>query len=610
MTVAIGISLRPRDTVPDDPIPGCVVWGPGDPPVYAAIEIAEYDNLSRAADRRSLGREIRIRSRTTADRLMVYLGDTAPPDLLVFLRAWAEGDASIPDPAIPVTPHGSGARIPHRGRGPAEAPSTNPSPRAPVVSLDDRRRGIRLVPMPAADDDRRDGDAHSGIEPPRGASLLPRDAEPEPDDTDDRPRADTGVVTDVARATVMAPSPPVTTVGAAPAPLEPLPPRSSPALVWDADLDSLPDLEWLIDGVLPIDALSLLIGEPGVGKSFLALGLAYAVGSGAPTWLGRRIARHGPVIYIAGEGQAGLKGRARAWKRAHGIDRAHVGYWRRPLSLIAHDELTDLIDQVRAALGDTAPALIVLDTFANCSTGADENSARDVGLCLYGARRIGTELGAAVLLVHHTLKNGSGKGRPIERGSGALKGAVDLMVSLTKAGDGIVLICEKTRDAEPFPRIALRLDTVPIDADQSSCVMTLRAGADAAGAVSSSGSTVRLTPAQWSVLRLVEGHGPAPRKALLAVLPDALKPGTFNNACGVLDTRGYLARNAPEGYALTDRGRQLLAGRSGDGSSSPVVTEDRADTAGPQSPSSAGAPLSPRTTGRRPRRGRKTVTGR
>ena len=71
-----------------------------------------------------------------------------------------------------------------------------------------------------------------------------------------------------------------------------------------ADIEALPDLEWLVEGVLAMHALAILYGEPGCGKSFVALFMALANASGRP-WLGRTT-RQTKTLYIAAEGVLGL----------------------------------------------------------------------------------------------------------------------------------------------------------------------------------------------------------------------------------------------------------------------------------------------------------------
>ena len=49
-------------------------------------------------------------------------------------------------------------------------------------------------------------------------------------------------------------------------------------LLCPADIEALPDLEYLIEGILPVPTFGVLYGPPGAGKSFVALSMAEAAG--------------------------------------------------------------------------------------------------------------------------------------------------------------------------------------------------------------------------------------------------------------------------------------------------------------------------------------------
>src|SRR5260370_33998174 len=97
-------------------------------------------------------------------------------------------------------------------------------------------------------------------------------------------------------------------------------PRLRPLLLLPSDLDAadlpsrqsasefvaadLPERAALLDPILSSNSLALLYGPRGLGKSFLALGIAWAAASGTSflDWRSRRPHR---VLYIDGEMPAG-----------------------------------------------------------------------------------------------------------------------------------------------------------------------------------------------------------------------------------------------------------------------------------------------------------------
>jgi hypothetical protein len=59
-------------------------------------------------------------------------------------------------------------------------------------------------------------------------------------------------------------------------------PRGGLRLLTADELDGLPDPRWLVDGILPERAIAVLYGQPGIGKSFLALDWAFSIAAGRP----------------------------------------------------------------------------------------------------------------------------------------------------------------------------------------------------------------------------------------------------------------------------------------------------------------------------------------
>lgn len=180
-------------------------------------------------------------------------------------------------------------------------------------------------------------------------------------------------------------------------------------------LAALPQPEPLIEDTIDLRTVALLAGGWGTLKSFIALDWSACIATGK-AWQGRPV-EQGRVLYVSAEGAHGLHARLTAWETG----------WRRTIpdeALTFVPDPVNLTDNARVEqLAELAAgcALVVIDTFARCMVGADENSARDVGLGVDALYRIrAATVDGTVLVVHHT-----GKDRTTVRGSSALEAGVD-----------------------------------------------------------------------------------------------------------------------------------------------------------------------------------------
>jgi hypothetical protein len=246
----------------------------------------------------------------------------------------------------------------------------------------------------------------------------------------------------------------------------------------DAALSIDQSPEYLVEGILPCDALGVLFGPPASAKTFLALDLALSVASGTD-WLGQCPVKQGSVVYVAAEGSSrSLGNRVEAWKAFHRIREESVGvqFLLQPVQLHTRSERDKLLYAIEDQLA-VPPALVVVDPLARCFLGGDENSAKDMGLLIAGMDAL-RGAGATVLGVHH-----AGHNKKIrERGSSALRAAADTMMTITRdrtPGGLYTVRCEKQKDDQHFGDLHLRLrPQVVRDGEQSRVLELVSRAAD------------------------------------------------------------------------------------------------------------------------------------
>jgi hypothetical protein len=237
-----------------------------------------------------------------------------------------------------------------------------------------------------------------------------------------------------------------------PGPSEPSPVRRLRLV--RADRIEMRPPDWLLRGVLERDTFALVFGDPGCGKSFLAIDWACRVATGTP-WRGHAV-RGGPVVYVAGEGQQGFGRRIRAWEQHNCVPLADAPLYVAPAVAIPDaDQLAELMQALGAL--DKPPALIVLDTLARCFGGGDENSTQDMNRFVAACDALRRRYGCTILVAHHA--GHADKNRA--RGAIALKAALDAEYRLAGT-DNLLLTTTKMKDAETPAPVAMALATVDL----------------------------------------------------------------------------------------------------------------------------------------------------
>ena len=241
---------------------------------------------------------------------------------------------------------------------------------------------------------------------------------------------------------------------------------------WDSN-DFPGDDSYLVDGLLSPAALSVLYGPSNSGKTFQAMALAFAVGTGTPFY-GMNTAR-GRVVYLAAEGVTNIRKRRAAIKQHF---RDQIAKLDEPPAVDLIGDSFDLasgLDDVEAlteAIGDAK--LIIVDTLAAVvGGGGDENTAPTMLAIVKAANHLIKATGAHVMLVHHMGKNQE-RGA---RGHSSLRAALDTEIECKMtAGTGTGrLRVTKQRDMEMGPPLGFKLVPVTIGTNKfteiTSCIV-------------------------------------------------------------------------------------------------------------------------------------------
>lgn len=232
-----------------------------------------------------------------------------------------------------------------------------------------------------------------------------------------------------------------------------------------ASLEALPPQPSRIKGVLPAVGVASIYGASGSGKSFLGVAFAAAIGEGSLIF--GHIAKPAPVLYVGLEGESGYRGRVLAWQRHHGrAMHPAVAFLFQPV------RLTDAGDVAALAAACPQGCVIFIDTLNRAAPGMEENSSKDMGAVIEGAKNLQRLVGGLVVLIAHTGKD-SAKGL---RGHSSLFAALDAAILVSREGDVRSWKVDKAKDGRDGQEHRFRLNVVEIGTDEdgeteTSCVV-------------------------------------------------------------------------------------------------------------------------------------------
>ena len=212
-------------------------------------------------------------------------------------------------------------------------------------------------------------------------------------------------------------------------------------------------VDWLVEGLIGQGDVTLLFGEPSVGKSWLSMSLALGIVKGQSSWLGLPLTKQGRVLYVDEENPEDVV-RLRLSKLGIGnVDSPSIRYLHE--QGIRLDVNPDSILEEALAF---EPTLIVIDSLTRVHT-QDENNAQSVARLFNDAiKPLSRETGATVMVLHHATKSRDGSSYNRARGSGDITGSVDTGLEAFSVDPGrFKLIHSKSRRRLPHSPISVEL---------------------------------------------------------------------------------------------------------------------------------------------------------
>lgn len=194
---------------------------------------------------------------------------------------------------------------------------------------------------------------------------------------------------------------------------------------------------WLIDGLIEQSDLGLIFGASGGGKSFVVLDMAYCIAAGIP-YHGRNTKKTG-VLYVCGEGHSGLQKRIKAIHIDKGCtELPNIHITTVPAAFIDESSAIAIQNTIKA-IGNIG--VVFVDTFHRNLGNGDENSAKDIAKFLQNIDLYLRSIGVAVIPVHHSGNDSSGR----SRGSSSIRAAMDVEYEVKQDADTNIITVTNTK---------------------------------------------------------------------------------------------------------------------------------------------------------------------
>lgn len=214
--------------------------------------------------------------------------------------------------------------------------------------------------------------------------------------------------------------------------------------------------DWLVEELIAKGDLTMMIGEPGVGKSWVSMSLAVAIAEGYTNWMGRRLMDTGRVLYVDEENPEALV--PYRLKKLGLTDKGMKNIRFLHQQGVKLDKHPDYI--LEEAL-DYSPTLIILDSLTRIHT-KDENNAGEISALFNdGILPLVRSTDATLLVLHHVNKSDSNSSFTRARGSSDLSGVIDCGLDVRSQGSTLAMHHYKSRWVSEGGLILFKIEDTP-----------------------------------------------------------------------------------------------------------------------------------------------------
>jgi hypothetical protein len=206
---------------------------------------------------------------------------------------------------------------------------------------------------------------------------------------------------------------------------------------------TFPPIKYVVPDLIP-EGLSMLVGKPKIGKSWLALDLCIAVASGRYC-LGDKRPTQGDVLYAALEDNP-----RRLQRRIDKLLSPVSAQWPERLTLVTSwrrldnggaDDIRDWIESM------PEPRVVILDTLAGVKPIKTQQGYQEDYASLEALHRLANEKGVAIIVLHHQRKMEAEDPLDTVSGTLGLAGCADTVLVLSRSSQGTTLYV-RGRDVE------------------------------------------------------------------------------------------------------------------------------------------------------------------